>query len=37
MPTNYYMFFVAGLIPIAVGALYYTPMIAGNAWIKTIL
>jgi len=35
MPTNFYMFFVAGLIPLIVGAVYYSPMIAGNAWMKT--
>ena len=35
MPTNFYMFFVAGLIPLIIGALYYSPMVAGNAWMKT--
>jgi hypothetical protein len=29
------MFFVAGLIPLVVGALYYSPQVAGNAWMKT--
>lgn len=35
MPTNFYMFFVAGLIPLLVGWLYYSPMVAGNAWMKS--
>ena len=35
MPTNFYMFFVAALIPLIVGWLYYSPMVAGNAWMKT--
>lgn len=34
MPINFYMFFVAGLIPLIVGSLYYSPMVAGNAWMK---
>jgi len=29
------MFFVAGLIPLIVGAIYYSPKVAGNAWMKT--
>jgi len=28
------MFFITALIPILVGALYYSPMLAGNAWMK---
>lgn len=28
------MFFVTALIPLVVGALYYSPMLAGNAWMK---
>ena len=35
MPTNFYMYFVAAIIPLVVGALYYSPMVAGNAWMKT--
>ena len=35
MPINFYMFFVAGLIPLVIGSLYYSPMVAGNAWMKT--
>ena len=34
MPTNAYMFLVAGLIPMIVGAIYYNPKIFGNAWMK---
>ncbi|MDF1696452.1 MAG: DUF1761 domain-containing protein [Saprospiraceae bacterium] len=35
MPTNFYMFFVAGLIPLIIGFLYYSPKLAGNAWMKS--
>lgn len=35
MPDNFYMYFVAALIPLVVGFLYYSPMVAGNAWMKT--
>ncbi|MFK8055068.1 MAG: DUF1761 domain-containing protein [Saprospiraceae bacterium] len=28
-------FFLAALIPMIVGALYYSPPVAGNAWMKT--
>ena len=34
MPTNFYMFFIAGIIPMIVGAAYYSPMLAGNSWMK---
>lgn len=34
MPTNAYMFLVAGLIPMIVGAIYYNPKVAGGAWMK---
>jgi len=34
MPTNWYMFLVAGLIPLVVGAIYYNPKVMGNAWMK---
>ena len=34
MPTNWYMFLVAGLIPLVVGAIYYNPKVFGNAWMK---
>ncbi len=29
------MFFVAALIPMIVGAIYYHPKVVGNAWMKT--
>lgn len=35
MPTNFYMYFVAGLIPLLIGSIYYSPKVAGNAWMKT--
>lgn len=35
MPTNFYMFFVAGLIPMIVGFIYYHPKLAGTAWMKS--
>ena len=35
MPTNWYMFFVAALIPLVVGSIYYNPKVLGNAWMKT--
>jgi len=31
---NYYVPFLAALIPMAVGAIYYSPALAGNAWMK---
>ena len=34
-PTNFYMYFVAALIPMLVGAVYYHPKVFGNAWMKT--
>ena len=35
MPTNFYMLFVSALIPMIVGAAYYSPKILGPAWMKT--
>ena len=35
MPTNWYMFFIAALIPLIIGAIYYNPKVAGRAWMKT--
>ena len=35
MPTNFYMFFIAGLIPLVIGAIWYNPKVFGNAWMKT--
>ena len=34
MPTNFYMFFVAAIIPMIVGAIYYNPKVVGNTWMK---
>ncbi len=36
MPSNFYMFFVAGLIPLLVGFVYYNPKVFGNAWMKSL-
>ena len=33
MPSNFYMFFLTALIPLAVGAFYYSPKVLGNAWM----
>jgi len=35
MPENFYMYFLTALIPLAVGAIYYSPKVLGNAWMKT--
>ena len=32
MPTNFYMYFVAALIPMVMGFIYYHPMIMGKLW-----
>lgn len=34
MPVNFYMYFLTALIPLVIGAVYYSPMLAGNAWMK---
>lgn len=34
MPVNFYIYFLTALIPLIVGALYYSPMLAGNAWME---
>lgn len=34
MPTNWYMFFVAALIPMIIGSIYYNPKVVGGAWMK---
>ncbi len=34
MPTNWYMILVAGLIPLAIGSIYYSPAVAGKQWMK---
>lgn len=35
MPTNFYMYFVAALIPMLIGAVYYHPAVMGRAWMKS--
>ncbi|MEL6944568.1 MAG: DUF1761 domain-containing protein [Bacteroidota bacterium] len=32
MPTNFYMFFVAGLIPLVIGSVYYSKNVLGGIW-----
>lgn len=34
MPINYYMWFVAALIPMVIGAIYYHEKVFGTAWMK---
>ena len=34
MPTNFYMWFVAALIPMVIGAIYYHEKVFGSAWMK---
>lgn len=34
MPTNWYMFLLAGLIPLIIGSVYYNPKVVGGAWMK---
>lgn len=34
MPTNWYWFLIAGLIPLLVGSLYYHKKLAGSAWMN---
>lgn len=36
MPTHYYIIFIAGLIPLIVGFVWYNPKVFGNAWMKSI-
>lgn len=35
LPVNFYMYFVAALIPMVIGAVYYHPKVVGGAWMKT--
>ncbi len=35
MPTNFYMWFIAALIPLVVGAVYYHEKVFGSAWMRT--
>ena len=34
MPANFWMFFVAGLIPMIVGSIWYSPKVFGTKWMK---
>lgn len=34
MPSNFYLFFLTGLIPILVGAVYYGKFAFGNKWMQ---
>ncbi|MEM1356871.1 MAG: DUF1761 domain-containing protein [Bacteroidota bacterium] len=35
-PTNFWVVFLIALVPLAVGALYYSKPLFGNAWQKTV-
>lgn len=35
MELNIYIFFVAALIPLAIGAVWYNPKVLGNAWMAS--
>lgn len=34
MPTNFYMFFIAGIIPLIIGFIYYSEKVFGTKWMK---
>ena len=34
MADNFYMYFVAALIPLILGFIYYNPKVLGTAWMK---
>jgi hypothetical protein len=34
MPENFYMYFIAALLPMITGAVYYHPAVFGSAWMK---
>jgi len=36
MQTHYYIIFIAGLIPLMIGFVWYNPKVFGNAWMKSI-
>jgi hypothetical protein len=36
MQFNAYIFFVAGLVPLVIGFIWYNPKVLGNAWLKSI-
>ena len=33
-PSNFWMYFIAALIPMIVGAIYYHPKVFGTSWMK---
>jgi len=33
-PTNWWIYLLTALIPLAVGAVYYSPKVMGNTWMK---
>lgn len=35
MPTNFYMYFLVGLIPMIIGAIWYNPKVMGTAWMQS--
>jgi hypothetical protein len=35
MQLNYWLIFVAGLIPLVTGFIWYNPKVFGNAWMKS--
>lgn len=34
-PTNWWIYLLTALIPMIIGSIYYSPKVAGNAWMKT--
>lgn len=34
MPTNFWMFFITALIPLFVGAIWYSPKVMGTSWMR---
>jgi len=34
MPTNFWMYFVAGAIPLVIGAIYYSKVLVGKSWMN---
>ena len=35
MPTNFYMYFLVGLIPMIIGSVWYNPKVMGTAWMNS--
>ncbi|MEE9437451.1 MAG: DUF1761 domain-containing protein [Saprospiraceae bacterium] len=34
MPNNFYFYFLTALIPLVIGALYYSPLLFNKSWMK---